>query len=74
VTTPGTPPLVFLTGCACNGYGGCGGHIRLNADEPVPPLAQHTYTAACDGLHPAGPCPAYEKPLEFRPAQGGDAP
>jgi hypothetical protein len=69
VTTPGTPPLVFLTGCACNGYGGCGGHIRLSLDGClcVPPLAaQHTWTAACDGLHPAGPCPAYEKPLEFR--------
>jgi hypothetical protein len=24
---------------------------------PAPPVAQHTYTPACDGLHGPGPCP-----------------
>lgn len=25
--------------------------------------AQHTYTTACDGLHPYGPCPPAQYPL-----------
>lgn len=31
--------------------------------------AQHTYTRACDGLHPPGPCPGTEEPLKITEVQ-----
>lgn len=49
--------LEFRHGCLCAGSG-CGGHLQLS----ITPIgyqgaAQHTYTRACDGFHPPGPCP-----------------
>jgi hypothetical protein len=55
--------LEFRARCLCAGTG-CGGHIT----QPWPVMtrvtpagyqgpAQHTYTHACAGFHPAGPCP-----------------
>ena len=66
MTTPGTPPLVYVTGCLCAAGLYCGGHDRL--PDPAPVVAQHTYTQGCDGFHPPGPCPAFAVPFKFGPA------
>jgi hypothetical protein len=48
--------LMFISTCMCAGTG-CGGHLMAVTPGGYQSAVQHTYTRACDGFHPAGPCP-----------------
>ena len=60
--------LEYHNACYCAGAF-CGGHLVLNpAFATITPIgwqgaAQHTYTMACDGFHPSGPCPPSRHPV-----------
>jgi hypothetical protein len=59
-----TGALIFVSGCLCAGSG-CGGHVMSSSADITPigwqGVAQHTYTRACAGHHPPGPCPVREE-------------
>jgi hypothetical protein len=61
-----TNGLMFASTCRCAGSG-CGGHPLLSQAAITPigwqGAAQHTHTAACDGLHAPGPCPPSRQPV-----------
>ncbi len=48
--------ILFIRNCQCAGSG-CGGHVMAVTLTGYQGAAQHTFTTACDGYHPSGPCP-----------------
>jgi hypothetical protein len=69
----------FYSACRCAGTG-CGGHVAFRnlgiTWAPADTItwtpagyqgaAQHTYTAACAGHHPPGPCPPSQEPARVQ--------